>query len=56
MAMRKVEMKGAMMVGKMDLTAEMMAAVKDKMLAVFLDVKKVETMDLTVEMTVDLTV
>ena len=34
----------------------MMAAVKDKMLAVLLVVKKVEPMDLTVEMTVDLTV
>jgi len=33
-------MKGAMMVGKMDLTAETMAVVKDKMLAVFLVVKK----------------
>ena len=44
MAMKKVEMKGAMMVGKMDLTAEMMAAVKDKMLVVLLVVKKVEPM------------
>ena len=34
----------------------MMAAVKDKMLAVLLVVKKVEPMDLTVETTVDLTV
>ena len=38
-------MKGAMTVGKMDLTAEMMAAVKDKMLAVLLVVKKAEPMD-----------
>ena len=42
--MKKVEMKGAMTVGKMDLTAEMMAVVKDKMLAVFLVVKKAEMM------------
>ena len=42
--MKKVEMKGAMMVGKMDLTAEMMAVVKDKMLVVLLVVKKVEPM------------
>ena len=34
----------------------MRAAVKDKMLAALLVVKKVEPMDLTVEMTVDLTV
>ncbi len=33
-------MKDAMTVGKMDLTAEMMAVVKDKMLAVLLVVKK----------------
>ena len=37
-------MKGAMTVGKMDLTAEMKAVVKDKMLAVFLVVKKAEMM------------
>ena len=34
----------------------MMAAVKEKMMVVLLVVKKVEPMDLTVEMTVDLTV
>ncbi len=33
MAMKRVEMKGILMAGKMDLTAEMMVAVKDKMLA-----------------------
>jgi len=37
--MKKVEMKGAMMVGKMDLTAEMMAVVKDKMLDMSMVVK-----------------
>jgi hypothetical protein len=40
MAMKRAEMKDAMTVGKMDLTAEMMAVVKDKMLAVLLVVKK----------------
>ncbi len=50
MAMKKAEMKGAMKVGKMDLMAEKMAVVKDKMPAVVLDIKKAGLM---VEMMVE---
>ena len=42
--MKKVEMKGAMTVGTMDLTAEMRAVVKDKMLVVSLVDETVEMM------------
>ena len=40
MEKKRAEMKGTMMVEKMDLMAEMMVVVKDKTLVVFLVVKK----------------
>ena len=44
MEKKRAEMKGTMMVEKMDLMAEMMVVVKDKMLVVFLVDETVEMM------------